>query len=280
MAIADYFDDCLRQQVDPEMLERQQLANEDREKTEQRLLAQGLAWFREEWENLKTIIRWVDGELIWDVGKRLPLLIDSFSMREGHRAEQEVLYTIGLRAALATQDRQAEANTLKAIGDVQQFLKQSPAALENYNQAMLIYRSVGARLGEANTLKAIGILLSKQGNYRQAVPSVEAALAIYRKIGDRYSQAATLQNLAVLYQNTGRVKEGFVCGQESIQLFSDLGLRSRAMPPWVQSVVKFAKRTKLHLAACVIAGVLAFPLALTALILITAWRFSFGRFRR
>ncbi len=49
-----------------------------------------------------------------------------------------------------------EANVLKAIGDVQQFRKQLDAALESYQKALGLFRDIGDRLGEANVLKAIG----------------------------------------------------------------------------------------------------------------------------
>ena len=49
-----------------------------------------------------------------------------------------------------------EANALKAIGDVQQFRKETNAALASYQHALDLFKSVGERLGEANALKAIG----------------------------------------------------------------------------------------------------------------------------
>ncbi len=45
------------------------------------------------------------------------------------------------------------AGALKAQGDVLQFLDRRDEALENYEQALGIYRQVGDRLGEANTLR-------------------------------------------------------------------------------------------------------------------------------
>jgi tetratricopeptide (TPR) repeat protein len=127
-------------------------------------------------------------------------------------------------------------NTLKAIGDVLQFLKRSDDALSRYDEALTLYEKVGDQLGKANTLRSMGIQLSQQGNYRQAVPLVESALATYRQIGDRYSQANALQVLAVLYQNTGRIKAGFACGQDANQIFMDLGLLSYTRPRRVQSI--------------------------------------------
>ena len=49
-------------------------------------------------------------------------------------------------------------DTLQTLGDVLQFLKRSNEAIANYDEALTIYRAVGDRLGEANTLKALGRL--------------------------------------------------------------------------------------------------------------------------
>ncbi|MDZ8237974.1 MAG: tetratricopeptide repeat protein [Nostoc sp. ChiQUE01a] len=51
-----------------------------------------------------------------------------------------------------------EANTLKAIGDVLQFLKRSEEALQRYESALQFYRDIGDRLGEANVLQEFGKL--------------------------------------------------------------------------------------------------------------------------
>ncbi len=59
-------------------------------------------------------------------------------------------------AARRAGDAGAEANTLKAIGDVQQFRDERDDALDSYQQALQLFRAVGDRLGEANTLQAIG----------------------------------------------------------------------------------------------------------------------------
>ncbi|MBI3359893.1 MAG: hypothetical protein HY023_02155, partial [Chloroflexi bacterium] len=63
-----------------------------------------------------------------------------------------------LTAALQVgiEDKQLEANVLKAIGDVQSFRAERDAALESYRQALDLFRAVGARLGEANVLRSIG----------------------------------------------------------------------------------------------------------------------------
>lgn len=108
-------------------------------------------------------------------------------------------------------------DALKAIGDVLQFLKQSRDALSRYDEALAIFRSVGARLGEANTLCGIGSL---QDDPVQALAAFQAALAIYEQIGDQYSQGRVL--LMYLFQahlQLGQVDAAF----EALQTAEEIG---------------------------------------------------------
>ncbi|MGF1515356.1 MAG: hypothetical protein ACFB5Z_16875, partial [Elainellaceae cyanobacterium] len=83
----------------------------------------------------------------------------------------------------------AEANTLKAIGDVLKFLYRRTEALKNYDQAIELYRATGARLGEANVLQELGKM---QSNPQTAVRLIQQAQSIYEAIEDRYSQSRNL----------------------------------------------------------------------------------------
>jgi tetratricopeptide (TPR) repeat protein len=82
--------------------------------------------------------------------------------------------------------RLGEANTLKAIGDVLQFLDRTSEALERYEQALAFYRDIGVReaappehrLGEAYTLKAIGDVLQFLKRSSEALERYEQALAL------------------------------------------------------------------------------------------------------
>jgi tetratricopeptide (TPR) repeat protein len=116
-------------------------------------------------------------------------------------------------------DRLGEANTLKAIGDVLQFLKQSREALERYDQALGIYRDVGARLGEANVLCELG-RLQAETDAEQAMAQFLAAQTIYETIGDRYSQGRNLLMFIVQLQ----IQQGDVAGaMQSLDAASAIG---------------------------------------------------------
>ncbi|NMG08948.1 tetratricopeptide repeat protein [Brasilonema sp. UFV-L1] len=86
-------------------------------------------------------------------------------------------------------DRLGEANTLKAIGDVLQFLKRSHEALQRYEQALAFYREIGDRLGEANVLQGFGKL---QDDPAQGLEYLQQAQNLYVQIGDIYSQCRNL----------------------------------------------------------------------------------------
>ena len=82
-----------------------------------------------------------------------------------------------------------EANTLKAIGDVLQFLDRRDEALERYDTALKLYEQVGDNLGKANILKAIGDVALANDRYSEALQYYHRALALVEQIHDLYSTA-------------------------------------------------------------------------------------------
>ena len=117
-------------------------------------------------------------------------------------------------------ERLGEANTLRAIGVVLQFKKQTDEALENYARAMQIYRQVGERLGEANTLKAIGDVLQFKKQTDEALENYARAIEIYRQVGARLGEANCLHELGNLAEEIEK-KLQFL--QEAQQLYVTIG---------------------------------------------------------
>ena len=96
--------------------------------------------------------------------------------------------------------RLGEANVRKAIGDVQQFRKELEAALASYEEALKLYRQVGDRLGEANCYLAQGRVGLAQGDYQKALRFYIDAYQLYQQIQDRYSQARLLYYRSFVYE--------------------------------------------------------------------------------
>ncbi|AFY33753.1 Tetratricopeptide TPR_2 repeat-containing protein [Calothrix sp. PCC 7507] len=110
---------------------------------------------------------------------------------------------IGVSKAAHLEARLGEANTLKAIGDVLQFLNRHHEALEYYEAALEIYNEIGDRPGETNTLKAISDILQflslddvktlkALGDILQFLKLIyQKALELYREIANRLETAHT-----------------------------------------------------------------------------------------
>jgi tetratricopeptide (TPR) repeat protein len=180
------------------------------------------------------------------------------------------------------QEKRRYGDTLKAQGDVLQFLDQRSEALANYDAALTIYREVGARLGEANTLKAQAFICQSSGQLRDALSLFRQALEIYQGIGDRYSEGMTLQAMAPVYQQLGQVRESFACGVRSSELLQDIELPLEAMPypNWLKRMIRFAQKGKLYLFLCLAAGIMAFPVILILILAILAFRLLRAPFRK
>ncbi len=96
-----------------------------------------------------------------------------------------------------------EANVRKAIGDVQQFRKETDAALVSYAEALRLFRAVGAKLGEANVLAALTRVSLGNGDVPTAEAQLAGVIAMRRDIGDLYSEGADLGNFAIALLNLG-----------------------------------------------------------------------------
>ena len=125
----------------------------------------------------------------------------------------------------SAKNRLGEANTLKAIGDVLQFLKQSQDALNRYETAIDIYRQVGDRLGEANTLKAIGDVLQFLDQRQDALNRYETAIDIYRQVGDRLGEANTLQAIGDVLQFLDQRQKALDRYETAIEIYRQVGDR-------------------------------------------------------
>ena len=188
-------------------------------------------------------------------------------------------YDTALKLYEQVGDNLGKANTLKAIGDVLQFLKRCDEALERYDTALKLYEQVGANLGKANTLSAIGRMQQTLMQFEAALNNYQRALHLYQEIGDRWSEAITLQNLATLYHQMGRVREGFVTAYQANSILQNLEVPLSVMPypNWLKQSMRFAEQGKWQLTLLIIVGVLTSPFWLSFLGAILLWRMTFGR---
>ena len=116
-------------------------------------------------------------------------------------------------------DRLGEANTLKAIGDVLQFLDRRSEALERYEQALAFYPDIGDRLGEANVLQEFGKL---QDDPAQGLEYLQQAQNLYTQIGDIYSQSRNLLFITDVQLNMGQRDAALKCLHQAAELATSI----------------------------------------------------------
>ncbi|MFM6269102.1 MAG: tetratricopeptide repeat protein, partial [Dolichospermum sp.] len=120
--------------------------------------------------------------------------------------------------------RRGEATALNNIGFVYDALGEKQKALDYYNQALPILRAVGARGVEAITLNNIGRVYDDLGEKQKALDYYNQALPILRAVGDRSGEAITLNNIGILYRDTKQPTEAI----KNLELSVDLLLKLRS----------------------------------------------------
>jgi CHAT domain-containing protein len=100
-------------------------------------------------------------------------------------------------------DRKAEADRLLNQGIEQYQTSQVEAALQSWQQALIIYREIKYRKGEGNALSNLGTAYNILGDYSKAIDYHSSSLAIAREIKDRKGEGQSLNNLGNAYYILG-----------------------------------------------------------------------------
>ncbi|HVT14585.1 MAG TPA: TIR domain-containing protein [Thermoanaerobaculia bacterium] len=96
---------------------------------------------------------------------------------------------------------------LGAVGVAHLHLGEVRAAIEYYEQAMVISRQTGDRWGEGTALLNLGTAHHRLAEVENATRCYEQALVIFRKIGDRQKEGNCLDNLGTAYHRLGEVEK-------------------------------------------------------------------------
>lgn len=98
----------------------------------------------------------------------------------------------------------AEGDALSNMGKIYSDVADWQKALEFYNQALDVFRSMpDGRQREAVTLNNVGMAYSRSGEQEKALEYLQQALTLHRTAGNKHSEAATLTNIGVVYRVKG-----------------------------------------------------------------------------
>jgi CHAT domain-containing protein/Flp pilus assembly protein TadD len=124
--------------------------------------------------------------------------------------------------AQTTDPRKTEADLLMKQGMQQSQTGQFPAALNSWQQALQIYRTIKNRLGEALALNFLGGAYHSLGNSVKAIDYIQQSLAIARSIKDRPSEGFAMGNLGVAYYSLGNYAKAIEYSQQSLTIVREI----------------------------------------------------------
>ncbi|MGH9841256.1 MAG: CHAT domain-containing protein, partial [Blastocatellia bacterium] len=119
-------------------------------------------------------------------------------------------------------DRQMEAATLMAIGSVYSLRNEPRQAIERLNQALVIWRAAGSRHGEEVALMALAEAWHMLNDQQQASDRLDQAQRIGREIGDRSGLTEMLYLRARILRARNQPEEALARIEEAIELYESL----------------------------------------------------------
>ena len=143
----------------------------------------------------------------------------------GRNDEARSAYDNALQIYKTEDDRSGEANTLRALGDLEQKLDRNDEARAYYDKSLPLCKVVGDRLGEADTLRALGDLEQKLDRIDEARADYVKALPLYKAAGNRWGEGNTLRGLGYLELKAGRKSEARVHFRDAAIAYGLAGMK-------------------------------------------------------
>ncbi|MBD2774850.1 CHAT domain-containing protein [Iningainema tapete] len=141
-----------------------------------------------------------------------------------YAANLPVAFTASQVLALSANERkaQAEADRLFEQGLQQYQTSQFQAALQSWQQALIIYREIKDRQSEGKALGNLGLAYRNLGNYAKAIEYSQQELAIAREIKDRRGEGMALGNLGGAYRNLGNYAKAIEYSQQELAIAREI----------------------------------------------------------
>jgi tetratricopeptide (TPR) repeat protein len=115
-----------------------------------------------------------------------------------------------------------EAHCKVSLGNMYKEFGEIDKAIEYYEQALTLYKEIGARGGESNVLANLGNCYLDKNNTNKALDYYYLALDIKREIGERLNEAIIVSNIAEAYFNLEKYTEAKEKSNLAIQIADEV----------------------------------------------------------
>ena len=157
----------------------------------------------------------------------IPAVMHGYLRHQGHKDQVLALHRIAVEAAGRRGDRQAEANALTDLGDIQQLSGHYRAAIDSLTRAIQLRRGGANEHGEAHALSILGFAQYVTGNNLAAANNLARALDIYGQQGDQFGEAATLAYISRVQQTAGDYQAAKTSLERALEIQVNVGNRVR-----------------------------------------------------
>jgi DNA-binding SARP family transcriptional activator len=184
--------------------------------------AEALDWYDSERMNVIHAIRQAADAGLHDVAWRLPTtLLPLFSRRDA-QADRITTCRIAVDSARAAGHRQGEAWALHGLGAALVRIRDSDA-FPVLEEALLIRREIGDRMGEAQTAISLADAYHKQHGPQAAVEYSLQCLKVLREVGNAQLLGVGLINHGEYCLELGRLDEAAACFLEARDIWREIG---------------------------------------------------------
>ena len=129
----------------------------------------------------------------------------------------------GLSVAVQTDNQEAKALILHAIGVAYRLSNKPQDALDNYQQSFAIDKRLGQKWGMAASLSEMAQAYSLLGKPDKTLASLNQTLSLEQEIGAKKEAGDTLIDLGNFYDDRGRHDQALQMYKESLQIQRDSG---------------------------------------------------------
>ena len=182
-------------------------------------------WLTTEHANLLAAIKYAVRQGLDAHAWQLPWAMATFLDRRGHWQDLLSTHQTALAAAGRADDQAAQASTHRLLSHAYLLLRQPTSAFAHLEQAVVIWRELGDRVGLATAHHGFSLACEKQGDPTRAITHAQQALDLYRAADHHTGEANALNTLGANYLQLNDYQRAVDNCREALNLFCTLGDR-------------------------------------------------------
>lgn len=114
-------------------------------------------------------------------------------------------------------------------------------SLDNFEKALIYYKSVGDKKNCAAMDNNIGSLFNEMKQYDRAIQNYKYALSIYTELNDTLGIAMTMANIGNIYNEAGKMEEALPYIQKGFEIAEDKRDNNILVPTYIYMIESYEK---------------------------------------